>query len=218
MTGNGHRPADCSGSGGAPWAQSSPALPIVQRTRRALREALIALILERGWDGFSVQDVCDRADVGRSTFYTHFADKEDLVVGGFEDLRRTLRAPFATRGGEPARSFRFSRGLIEHAREQQRLFRAVIGKRSGQLVQKKFRELVLDLVREELGALLAPGFRREATVVFVAGAFVEILTWSLEAKSTLPPEEVDALFHDLATPVLEAQRLGATVRVRGGDR
>ncbi len=191
----------------------------VQRTRRALREALIALILERGWDGFSVQDVCDRADVGRSTFYTHFADKEDLVGGGFEDLRRTLRAPLATCGGEPARSFRFSRGLIEHAHEQQRLFRALIGKRSGHLVQKKFRELVLDLVREDMGAFLAPGARHEATVAFVTGAFVELLTWSLEAKSTLPPEEVDALFHDLATPVLEAaQRPGTTVRVPGSGR
>jgi len=45
----------------------------VQRTRRALREALVALIVERGWEGFSVQEVCERADVGRSTFYTHFA-------------------------------------------------------------------------------------------------------------------------------------------------
>ncbi len=190
----------------------------VQRTRRTLREALIALILERGWDGFSVQDVCDRADVGRSTFYTHFADKEDLVGGGFEDLRRGLRAQLAASGG-PARPLGFSRGLIEHAHEQQRLFRALIGKRSGQLVQKKFRELVLDLVREDLAALLAPGPRRDGAVAFVAGAFFELLIWSLEAKSALAPEEVDALFHELATPVLAAAGLpGAAVRARGGDR
>ncbi len=189
----------------------------VQRTRRALRDALVALILDRGWDGFSVQDLCERADVGRSTFYTHFADKEELLGGGLADLRRGLRAQLAVSGGEPARPLGFSRGLIEHAHEQQRLFRALIGKRSGQLVQKKFRELVLDLVREDLAAALAPGPRRDGAVAFVAGGLFELLTWSLEAKSALSPESVDALFHELAAPVLAAARLpGAPGRPRGG--
>src|SRR5262249_477652 len=48
----------------------------VVRTRQTLRAALIALLYERGWDAISVQDICGRAGVGRSTFYTHFADKE----------------------------------------------------------------------------------------------------------------------------------------------
>ena len=115
----------------------------VRRTRRALRDALIELILERGWEGFGVQDVCERADVGRSTFYTHFADKEELVAGSFDDLRRTIRAQVAGGGGD-ARPLAFSRGLVEHAHEQRRLFLAVVGKRSGLLVQRRFRELVLD--------------------------------------------------------------------------
>jgi AcrR family transcriptional regulator len=189
----------------------------VQRTRRALREALIALIVERGWEGFSVQDVCDRADVGRSTFYTHFADKEDLVAGGLEDLRTTLRAQVVAPAGDDGRPLGFSRGLVEHAHEQQRLFRALIGKRSGQLVQKMFRQMVLELVREDLGGRLPAGPRRDGAAAFLAGAFFELLTWSLEARSGLGPEEVDALFQELAGPVLAAA--GATAaRARGGER
>lgn len=174
----------------------------VQRTHRTLREALLALILERGWDGFTVQDVCDRADVGRSTFYTHFGDKEDLLEGGFEELRRWLRGQIAA-SGEPGRPLGFSRGLIEHAHEHARLFRALIGKRSGQVVQKRFREVVLDLVREEL-ARYAPGPRRDGAVAFIAGGLFELLIWSLEAKGAPTPEELDALFHELAEPVLSA--------------
>src|SRR6185437_2006254 len=64
----------------------------VERTQRALREALIRLVLERGWDDVSVQDVCARANVGRSTFYLHFADKEELLVSGFGGLQEALRA------------------------------------------------------------------------------------------------------------------------------
>jgi AcrR family transcriptional regulator len=174
----------------------------VQRTRRALREALVALILERGWERFSVQDVCDRADVARSTFYTHFADREELVGGGFEDLRAALRAQLAA-SGRPG-PLGFSRGLIEHAHEQRRLFLAVVGKKSGHLVQRRFRDLVFELVREDLATVLSAGSRRDATIAFVAGAFIELLTWSLEAKRSIPPDEVDALFHELVEPVLAA--------------
>lgn len=51
----------------------------VQRTHRALLEAFKALVLERGYDEISVQDITDRADVGRATFYLHYKDKEDLL-------------------------------------------------------------------------------------------------------------------------------------------
>jgi len=179
----------------------------VQRTRRALRDALVSLILERGWDGFGVQELCDRADVGRSTFYTHFADKEELVAGNFEDLRRALRAQLAASGESAAPPLAFARGLIQHGHEHRRLFLAIVGKRSGQVVQRRFRELVLDLVREDLGRLLAAGPRRDAVIAFIAGAFLELLTWSLEAKSPPSPEETDALFRELVEPVLAADPL-----------
>jgi len=177
----------------------------VLRTRRALTEALIALILERGWDGFGIQELCQRADVGRSTFYTHFADKEDVVGAGFEDLRRALRAQRQAGGGS-GRPLDFSRGLLDHAHEHRRLFQALIGRRSWHLVQRKFRELVTGLVREDLAPLVPAGPRRDGTVAFLAGGFLDLLIWSLEAKGSHSPEEVDALFRELAAPVLAAAR------------
>jgi AcrR family transcriptional regulator len=50
-----------------------------QRTRHQLGRALVGLVEEKRFDDITVQDVIDRADVGRSTFYTHFRDKEDLL-------------------------------------------------------------------------------------------------------------------------------------------
>jgi AcrR family transcriptional regulator len=163
----------------------------------------VTLIVERGWDGFGVQELCDRADVARSTFYTHFADKEELVGGSFDDLRRSIRAQ-ATAGEDPTHPLAFARGLIEHGHEQRRLFLAIVGKRSGMVVHRKFRELVLDLVREDLEAALPAGPRRPAVIAFVGGAFLELLTWSLEARSPPSAEETDALFRELVRPVLAA--------------
>lgn len=58
--------------------------PRIARSRAALREAFIALVEERGLDGFSVGDLCTRAGLNRGTFYNHFHDKENLLAS-FED-------------------------------------------------------------------------------------------------------------------------------------
>ncbi len=177
----------------------------IERTRRALREALVALIHERGWEELSVQDVCDRADVGRSTFYLHFADKEDLLSGAFHHLRRALRTDLSA-PGDAARPLGFTAAMIRHAYENQRLFRAVVGKRSGHLVQRKFREAVLALVKEDVSALGMSPHRRDAFTAFAGGAFLELLTWALEERSPPAPDALDALFHELVGPALQAAR------------
>jgi AcrR family transcriptional regulator len=51
-----------------------------QRTYHLVRTAMMALLLEKRYDAITVQDILDRADIGRSTFYTHFYDKEDVLV------------------------------------------------------------------------------------------------------------------------------------------
>ncbi len=174
----------------------------VRRTHAALRGALVDLIVERGWDGFNVQDLCDRADVGRSTFYLHFADKEEVLADGFADLGKELHAELA-RCDSP-RPLSFSLGLLRHAQEHLRVFRALVGRRASHLVQANLRALVLELVREDLSARLPAGVRREATAAFLGGALFDLLIWSLETRPTPPAEEADALFHELAGPTLAA--------------
>ena len=104
-----------------------------QRTRLALRAALIGLIAERGWDAIAVQDLCERANVGRSTFYSHFPNKDALLLGGLEDLRGELARQAVARSRAAgsraaAHGFGFSLGLIEHAHEQRKVFRGMIGR------------------------------------------------------------------------------------------
>ena len=52
----------------------------VQRTRQLLQDALIAMVIEKGYDATTVQDIIDRANVGRATFYAHFPDKQTNIV------------------------------------------------------------------------------------------------------------------------------------------
>jgi AcrR family transcriptional regulator len=176
----------------------------VQRTRTTLRAALIALIEERGWDSISVNDICDRADVGRSTFYTHFGDKEDLLTGGFDDLRKLISS---LRPSVPPRGvvLGFSAPLLEHVSENRRLFRALVGKRSGLVVQRHFRELVVELTESELtGTQTVPHLA--ALVRYVAGAFFELVLWWLDSPRPIAAREVDTLFQQLTSRVVAAAR------------
>lgn len=63
----------------------------ITRSKRALRKALIELTEERGLDGFTVNDLCARADLNRGTFYNHFRDKEDLLAVLEDEIMDDLR-------------------------------------------------------------------------------------------------------------------------------
>jgi len=69
----------------------------VQRTRRLLHKALMSLILEKKYESITVQEILDSADVGRSTFYMHFHDKDELLFSGFHDLQSFLSQDAAPR-------------------------------------------------------------------------------------------------------------------------
>lgn len=178
----------------------------VQRTQQLLRSALFALIQERGFEGISVQEIIDRANVGRATFYAHFDNKEDLLLSGFEDLRAALRSrqreALLRAASLDQRMFAFSRDLIHHVDEHRHLIRAMAGKHSGAVAQAVLLKLVIDLVRDDLKAI---GVERncpsaEVAVRFIAGGLFAMLTWWLEAKPRPSVQELDADFRRFALP------------------
>ena len=90
----------------------------IQRTRQLLHGSLMVLIQEKGFEALSVQDIIDRANVGRATFYAHFDSKEDLLASGIENLRESLKErqrQARSAGGSDERLFAFSRELFTHA-------------------------------------------------------------------------------------------------------
>lgn len=170
----------------------------VQRTRDALRDALITLLEERGWDDINIQDLCELANVGRSTFYLHFQNKEELLVGGFDDLRAGLCAQSMQRKTETD-AMPFVRGLIEHVYEQRNLFKSIIGRRSGHVVQKRFREMVCRLVEEE-GVPPHAGWKQKAGARYIAGALVELLAWWVDSGKGHTADEIEEFFYQLTLP------------------
>jgi len=110
----------------------------VTKTREALYSAFAALVAERGYDGFSIQDLIDEADVGRTTFYSHFKAKEDLLRFGFNRWRDQLASlPKSTAAERRA----FMEALLGHAKSHAGLFAALLGGGGGGLAETEFRSI-----------------------------------------------------------------------------
>jgi AcrR family transcriptional regulator len=176
----------------------------IERTRSLLRDALVNLMIEKGYDAITVQDILDRANVGRSTFYAHFYDKDQLLVGTINQLKEFI----SRQKMDPARSkkpgeccFVFSLLMLEHAQGHQHLYKAIVGKQGGAAVQNQMRRMLAELARDEIAdffpaeALSVP---REIVTDFVVNTFFTILVWWMEQGATLPAGEVDGIFHKLA--------------------
>ncbi len=124
----------------------------VRRTRELLRSALLSLILEKGYERVTVRDIIDRADVGRSTFYAHFRDKDDLFLAGFDEFRRLFEPPgslmdSATTGGMHLWP---SARLFEHFWDYRTVWKAMAGKQGSNLVKRHLHELLSEIVRDQL--------------------------------------------------------------------
>jgi len=86
----------------------------IQKTLSLLREALVSLIAEKPYDSIVVKEILDRANVGRSTFYTHFRDMDDLLVSGLHDMLGEVPSPTRHGGRSKDRFLWFSFPLFGH--------------------------------------------------------------------------------------------------------
>ncbi|ASM78918.1 hypothetical protein VITFI_CDS3141 [Vitreoscilla filiformis] len=118
----------------------------IAKTKLALRDAMLALLPHTGWDGLSIQALCERANIGRSTFYLHYQGKDDLLSDSLAGQRAHLTDAQADKpAGLP-----MLRGLLAHMVEQSEVFRAVIGKRGSHAIAARFKNMVREVVEVEV--------------------------------------------------------------------
>jgi AcrR family transcriptional regulator len=184
----------------------------VSRTRRLMLDALMALIEERGYENITVQDILDRADVGRSTFYAHFRDKDELLLSWFEHLRALFeqqkKALLTSRSSGSTPDANIVLDLFQHTAEHHKLYKAVAGRQSG--------EMILKYLHRYLNGLLLPVFEEltkrrrdvpvpvEVTANYLVGTLLSMMTWWLDRNMPYSPEKMEAMFRTLTRPSIEA--------------
>ena len=166
----------------------------VGRTRAALQQALAQLIPEKRYEEITVDDICGKANVGRSTFYAHYRGKEDLQRAAIGDHLGKMLAE--RRSAAPAASPTLI--ALEHVREFWRLHRGPLGGRGRTVGMEALRSSLMEMLRREMKT--DPGetaFERELRARYLLGAFMEVLVWWLDRGAGESPEEVERLFREL---------------------
>ncbi|WP_063050290.1 TetR/AcrR family transcriptional regulator [Nocardia arthritidis] len=147
----------------------------VRRTRALLHQALIELMIERAYDRITVRDILDRADVGRSTFYAHYRDKDDLLLRSSTDYLRAAMAAAETDTDAPE-LLAPVRTLFELAAGHPEVYRALLGRKSGTVSLRTTRVMVAQILAERLRERLTmPEDEFATTVTFLSWGVVGLL-------------------------------------------
>jgi AcrR family transcriptional regulator len=172
----------------------------IRRTRDQLGDALVELMREKPFDSITVKDVLARADVGRSTFYLHFRDKDDLFLSDADEFLEAM-ATMLSRSRDTSERVAPVREFFAHAGEEQRLYRALV--ESGkihdflELAQGHFaRGIEQRLAELPRSRGIAPA-SRAALAHALTGSLLSLLTWWLDRGMHASPVEMDEMFHQL---------------------
>ena len=176
----------------------------VRRTRSALTDAFLALVVQKGYDKVTVQDILNRADIGRSTFYAHYRDKEALLLACFDDMHKQLRSAIDADAptGPLIDLARPADLLFGHAYRNKRVYRALCGKQGGNTVKRYLHGVIGQLLAETLGPQLrANGSELQVDVVaeFYTAAALGVLTWWVDHDFCHGPTWLTTTYRQLAT-------------------
>jgi len=170
----------------------------VRRTRDALGDALIALMQEKPFDTITVQDVLDRAHVSRSTFYSHYSDKDDLLMSDAEEFFEALSMALSAHGDKSDRVFPVKE-FFGHLSDVQPFYKALV--KSGkfqenmELARGHFARGIERRLSELPRAQSIAANERSAIAFTHAGALLSLLKWWLDRGLRETPAEMDELFH-----------------------
>jgi AcrR family transcriptional regulator len=176
----------------------------VVHTRALLHDALLTLIGEKRYEAITIEEICARANIGRSTFYAHYKSKEDLIRGGLKNIRMLMSdRPVLSSGseGDQSGALSFSLPLFRHARDHMHLHRVLVGGRGAAIARDTVQQILCEQLRREPAILASNGkdaMPRELVVQFLAGAYMAVANWWLDHGASLDPERMDALFQRLA--------------------
>jgi AcrR family transcriptional regulator len=176
----------------------------IRKTREQLGEALVSLILEKGYDAISIKDITDHADVAHATFYRHYRDKDELLAQRLQEVIQEIEA--FTR--EPSLQDAEGYLIFKHAEENAPLYRILLSSQGTSQVRKRVKETIAANIlrtckplRSAQGGIIPP----EAAANHIAGSMLLLIEWWLDQNMPYPPHQMAKIYEQLVT--------GATVNV-----
>lgn len=174
----------------------------VQRTRQLLRDALMELILEKGYDAITIQDITDRANLARATFYLHYQDKEELLVKSLEAVFEDLVSQMPPPGQWPLSDNGPIAVAFNHTAENADLYRIILSRQGRTTVPRRIRSYIAGYAEQFIEDYLAetgttPLVPVDVLANYIAGSLLAMVAWWLESDMPYAPEEMVQMYHRL---------------------
>jgi len=173
-----------------------------QRTRQLVGSAMMQLLSEKRYEAITVQDILDRAGIGRSTFYSHYFDKDDVHASVMEEMIERMNHQLSER--DAGQGIVPSLELFQHIRKDRLHFEAVVGGTTGERLWGTIQTMLGRNIEQALApawdGTSPPSIPLTLVSAYLAGAFLNLLRWWLKAGMPYEPEEMDRVFRQLALP------------------
>ncbi len=181
----------------------------IQRTKELLINSLMNLIAEKGYESITVQNIIDEANLGRSTFYAHYNDKEHLLLSSMDEVVHSL-----LEGIDSLESQKKESGLPVHIisiqpifshAQQNSGFRKAIAPASGnsliaKSIQKHLSSHILSLLKTFSEKSKSSGVPLEIMANYMAGTLITLLIWWLDNNMPYSPKKMENIFQSLVMP------------------
>lgn len=173
-----------------------------QKTEVALRQALAELIHEKPYEDVVIKEILARANVGRSTFYAHYKDKEDLLFSGFQDVLLSAQS-----AAEPGDLLWFSRPVLEHIEQERRTRNSSLDQRRRHSIHGHLYHAIADRLESDGKAhrrrqRAVPRVPERILAEWIASTFLLVLDWWADSQDPPDAREVDLMVRRLLEPAL----------------
>jgi AcrR family transcriptional regulator len=171
----------------------APADLRVRRTRKLLSEALVALLADQPFESITVRQICERAMVHRATFYTHFADKYQLLRSILNDVQADLlqiQRSHELGAGRGHFHLQFTEYVVAH----RSLFSLLLVDRDADSLTGLMRHQIAAMteaqVKEYQGSAVGYSVPAPVMAQFFAGAVLGVIAWWLESEQPISAEQL----------------------------
>lgn len=173
-----------------------------RRTRRLLSEALLSLLVEKGYEGITIEEITKRADLNRATFYLHYKSKEELLVASLEAQFDELVSNFvALNPNVPAWEHHTAELMtFRHVAEHAKLYKMLLSEKGMGYVMHRIIEYIAQYSIREMRFYL-PNWKgkvpAEIIARHVAGSLFALLSWWVANNMPYTPEYMASITHEL---------------------
>lgn len=173
------------------------------RTRKLLIETALQLVLEKGYDSVSIQDITDRADLGRGTFYIHFKDKEEIVWTAIQELFQELEEEAHQQLDRrmPQVEYHGFLNIFRHAEKHRDLYRVMFGRQGAVVLTARAQDFLADAFLYDIRNAPEPteidfNIPEEIEAQILTGVIARLLFWWLETPNDYSAEQMAAMTYE----------------------